>query len=1158
MAISDLIGKFFKNADRTISFNFTPDSIDGGHFSLEKSQFEKIKNGTANEWLTQQFVTLKMLEEQGEAESIPNGFIVSAEVLSRLDDYARDALSLPEVWQGTISADIKGTTSRSTFCIELLVTDPNGRNTYSYEVEGPIISFGKSFKYLLTQAQLIAFEARNKHEESAKTEFDNLTYLYNLQLSQKEKASLKLKHFEKLKIHTPEKIAVKAELDSDGNLILTPHMGQAASHDDIQKVIGQIMAPNANTLKVGKEIILFTEDKVKAVKEVLNNRVVPKSRFKEFLKNPTAFIDASLVDLDLGYSARVHGATIFKHAYFGETDDSGASWFGEPITSEQVLPFSKVIADVEDLATLSQLEGVVSDAEQTGATEIDFEGKFYDISDTELVKKTIEKAKKKIKGDITDEPNGEGDGDGDGDGSDDRGKSEPEKTIVVDIDLNEEPLSEHSPQVKSKIDAVCRKGKLDWSNHIRTPFKHQDVGVRWILGLLDQSKQQDNINGALLADDMGLGKTFMALSALEHHYQKLNQTEGTQKPTLIVAPLSLLENWQDEVDKTFEKSPFKDIAILQSDGELNRFRHGGVEIRSNANDEGEFEPRFSLNIGKEYTDRLDMPGRLVITTYQTLRDYQFSLCKIDWGVVIFDEAQNIKNPNALQTRAAKGLKAEFNLIVTGTPVENSLTDFWCLMDTACPKYLGGYQEFRTKYISPILQAAGDEVEEIRSRVGRELRIQVGYIMLRRVKEDNLDGLPAKNMFVGIKDDEWQYLPELGNTMSGYQLKVYDGTLASSAESGSNQVLDTLRRLKSCSLHPRLADGGKLDIPHNTTELESIFAESEKLKSLIELLNLIKKRQEKCIIFAVNKRLQAFLSLALGKKYKLGPLSIINGDAKTVAKNASSPTRKSMIADFEAKEGFNIIIMSPIAAGVGLTVVGANNVVHFERHWNPAKEAQATDRVYRIGQEKDVNIYIPVLLHPEKESFDVNLHRLLSKKTLLKDAVVTPEEVRPMPDGVGTKGGFTDEQSIKATEINKLSWQHFEALAVEVMAKELNSDSMYLTQSGNDFGADGVILSTNTLHLIQVKHTTSKRYNGGHKAITEVYAATRKYEQFFEKEKTELLFITNATRLSKQAKDTAKEYNVQILNGNLLAELVEKHEITFKQIITRLNKKRLKV
>ncbi len=1087
-----------------------------------------------------------MLEEQGEAESIPNGFIVSSEVLSRLDHYTQEALSLPEQWDGKITADIKGSTSRSSFGVNLLVTEPSGRDTHSYQIEGAVIRFGESSAFLLSQAQLMAFTAKHNHDASDKTEFDNLTYLYNLQLSQKTGATIKLKHFDfdKLKIHTPDKIVVAAELDNDGNLILTPNIGQEASHEDMQRVLGQIMKPNANTLKVGKEIILLTEEKVKAVKEVLDNRVIPKNKVKQFLENPTAFINASLVDLELGFSIRVHGATAFKHAYFGETDESVIDWFGKSEATEQVHPFSKIITEVKDLETLSQLEILASDAQQTGATEIPFEGKTYNINDTELIKSTLGKIRRKIV---------------DGESSDEPGNDTPkipEETVVVDIDLNDEVLSEHSSLVESKIDDVCRKGELNWDNYIRTPFKHQDIGIRWILGLLDQSHQKKQIQGALLADDMGLGKTFMALSAVEHYYRELTTAKETQKPTLIVAPLSLLENWKDEVAKTFDKSPFRDIVILQSDGELKQFRNGGIEIRSDSNEDGEFEPRYSLKIGKEQPDRLDMPGRLVITTYQTLRDYQFSLCFIDWGIVIFDEAQNIKNPNALQTRAAKGLKAQFTLVATGTPVENSLADFWCLMDTACAGYLGVYQDFRSKYITPILQAAGDEIEEIRARVGRELRIQVGAIMLRRVKEDNLDGLPSKRIFVGIEDDNWQYLSELGKTMSGYQLKVYDGAIDSLAESESSHVLTTLQRLRNSSLHPRLADGGRLNTPHNTKELQNILDESEKLKSLIEILNNIKKRQEKCIIFVVNKSLQHFLSSALSKKYQLGPLSIINGDAKAVSKKASTPTRKTMIADFEAKEGFNIIVMSPLAAGVGLTVVGANNVVHFERHWNPAKEAQATDRVYRIGQTKDVNIYIPVLLHPKMESFDVNLHRLLSKKTLLKDAVITPEEVMPMPGGIGTKGELTSDTLIKAKEINKLSWEQFEALTVEVISKENNADSAWLTNKGADKGADGFIDDGQQLTLIQVKHTKG-RYDG-YKAIQEIFSAKPIYEKATGKTNSKLLFVTNATALSKRTREVAKQCEVEILNDDDFSNLVEKHQITFKQVLIRLDKRRFKV
>lgn len=1151
MGLSSLITKFFKDVDRSESFKFSPDSMDGGYFSIAKPSFDRILTGQGNEWLTQQYVLLKMLEEQGEAESIPNGFIVSAEIISRLDEYSREVLSLPGQWQGEITADIKGTSSRSSFSVDLSVTSASGRDTYNYQVEGPIIKFGESSCFLLTPPQLMAFAAKSAHQQSEKTEFDNLTYLHNLQLAQSQGAVIRLSHFDKLKIHTPEKIAVEAELDAQGNLILTPHMGQQTCHDDLVKCLGQMMAPNANTLKVGDEIILFTEDKIKAVKEILNNHVVPKSNVKQFLENPTAFIDASLVDLELGFSLRVSGATAFKHAYFGETDSSGIDWFGKEQASEQVYPISRVIPGVKDAASLSQLEITIADAVQTGATEINFEGISYDINDSGIVSETLGQIKTNIEQHYFSEEDDNID-----DAVTEKMPSDSEDTIVVDIDLNDENLTAFSPLIESKIDDVSRKEVLNWDNHIRRPFKHQDVGVRWILGLLDQSYQDDKINGALLADDMGLGKTFMALSAVEHHYRELSESQDTQKPTLIVAPLSVLENWKDEVGKTFSNSPFKDIIILQSDGDLKRFKNGGVEIRANSSDIGEFEPKYSLNVGKHHTDRLDLPGRLVITTYQTLRDYQFSLCLIDWGIVIFDEAQNIKNPNALQTRAAKGLKSQFKLVTTGTPVENSLADFWCLMDTACPGYLFAYQDFRTSYITPIIQAAGDEVEEIRARVGRELRIKVGALMLRRVKEDNLDGLPDKKMFVGVEDEHWQYLPELGHMMSGYQLKVYDGVIESQDESEENHVLGALQRLRNSSLHPRLADGGKLDIPKNTKDLHHLIDESEKLKSLIGLLNKISERQEKCIIFAVNKRLQTFLSIALGNKYKLGPLSIINGDAKAVAKNISAPTRKSMILDFEAKQGFNIIIMSPVAAGVGLTVVGANNVVHFERHWNPAKEAQATDRVYRIGQTKDVNIYIPIARHPKIESFDVSLHRLLSNKTQLKDAVVTPEEVLPMPGGIGNNNCILSDEPIAEAEINKLSWQQFEALTVEVIAKDTVANSAWLTSNGSDKGADGVVDKGDLISLIQAKHIKG-RYDG-YAAIQEIVGAKLIYEDELKKPVDELLFITNAAVLSKRTREVAKQCNVKIIHGVDLAALVIKHKINLKQVLVRLDKKRLKV
>ncbi|KAB2824663.1 SNF2-related protein [Aliivibrio finisterrensis] len=1149
MELTSLISKFFSGLDKSSQFELVcDDSLD---FTTSKKTLEKIKAGKADEWITAQYVALKMLEEQGDVSSFPDGFIMPADTAVRLDSELRDLFSLPSVWKGNVDAGIQGKASTPTFNIDLSVTTKQGRTTLNYTVDGPFIRFSQNEQYLLTPEQLMVFNAHKAHGKSARSEYDNLLYLHSLQEAQKSGCKLNLKHFEKLRILTPNKITVEAELNSQGELILTPNMGQSASHDSIQKVLGQLQSDNAVTLKVGDEIVLFSEEKLMAVKEVISNRVIPQKQVKAFLENPTAYIDASLVDLDLGFSIRVHGATVFKHAYFGETDESGIDWFGVSSSSDVINSISKLTDSIRDRTTFEDVTKKIEDAQLTGATVFDYEGKSYDISDPVAVEKVLKEIDHKISNSNVDSPSQD-------DPEDAETESESSEIHVVDIDLNDEELSENSHKVEQLISDISWDGELNWDNHKRAPYPHQDIGVRWILGVERKGSSDSKISGALLADDMGLGKTFMALSAIEHIYQRQKISSETRKPTLIVAPLSLLENWKDEVDKTFTHSPFNDVVILQSAAELNDYRMGGVEIRSQSGSDDSLEPKYSLKVGKHFgPERLDLPERLVITTYQTLRDYQFSMCLIDWGIVVFDEAQNIKNPNALQTRAAKGLKADFKLVATGTPVENSLADFWCLMDTACPGYLGSYQEFRTRFISPILKAAGDEVEETRARLGRELRIAVGALMLRRIKEDNLKGLPLKHMYAGGEFENWKFLEELKSTMVGYQRDVYEGTISNQLENEDSHALTTLMRLRDSSLHPRLSDGGRLDIPKNAKLSRALYGESGKLVSLLETLDRVRSRQEKCIIFVVNKRLQSFLSITLGQIYGLGPLSVINGDAKAVAKRKSVPTRKSMITDFEAREGFNLIVMSPVAAGVGLTVVGANHVVHLERHWNPAKEAQATDRVYRIGQKKDVHIYIPLLHHPELESFDVNLHRLLTQKTLLKDAVVTPEDVVPQPSGVGGSiSGELINKRITSDELDKLSWQQFEVLCLILLSQHYCSDNAWLTNAGADHGADGVILTQSGNILMQAKYT-QRRYDG-YKGIQEIHSAKPIYESEMQKTFDRLVFVTNSPSLAKRTDDIAKTCGVEIIDRAKLLKYLDENKVTYKDVLTRLEKRRLKV
>ena len=392
-------------------------------------------------------------------------------------------------------------------------------------------------------------------------------------------------------------------------------------------------------------------------------------------------------------------------------------------------------------------------------------------------------------------------------------------------------------------------------------------------------------------------------------------------------------------------------------------------------------------------------------------------------------------------------------------------------------------------------------------------------------------------------------------MAGSQKDAYEAIINSMGSSEEEFAIAALQKLRAVSLHPRLINGGSFKPSYKLKELDGVFAESSKLLSVINILNDVQKREEKCIIFCVNKSLQKFLSLALGSYYGLGLISVINGDAKAVSKNPNTATRKSMILDFEAEPGFNLIVMSPVAAGVGLTVVGANNVIHYERHWNPAKEAQATDRVYRIGQKKPVHIYVPILRHPELESFDENLHKLLAKKTQLRDAVVAVESVKPSPSGINSQLTLPDH-IITPQDIINIGWQDFEALCAELFRKLLDATSCELT-AGNDHGADAVVFNKTESYLIQCKHTQAGKYDSA-EAVHEVRNSEPYYKEAYKRDFTNLIFITNAKTLSPRVREAARLHKVEVYAFKELAHLLIKYPISREVIEKRLAKPVAKV
>ena len=992
--IKSLLGKAGEELAAQPGFEFQADS-QGLNFYLPKAAFIALQEGRGSTLQKVQLITLRMLEEQGLANPLPNGFMVLDADLAGLEAEQADLLLLPRRLPGSFVAQIIGRTGNSSFRVVLHLKMTDGDAPFTRK--GPLLYLTSTEVYRLTPAELMGLLAWEHHQglqPEQRGEAANLRLMAELQTAARSGMRIDLSHFERLDVVVPQNIGVVATRLPDGSLLLCPSLGNGTTPDQLEKRWSQLdMGADDGVLRIDNRVVLLDPQKMAAIKEVLSNKRIPANKVAEFLTTPSAFLDAALVNLDMGFSIRVAGIGKLQHMDFGDQDNQKNDWFALDKHPASAAIIQKLVQTPEELPRLQE---AYASAKEPGATSLTFAGQVIDVSNPGQVDEHIRKVKETFEG-ATVAPDVEPDK-----------PDEVKETVSV---LLRDTNDIHQGLLRKASEAKPFR-EPDWATYARQPFPHQREGVEWMVKLLGVAIQDDHANlyrlqGALLADDMGLGKTYMSLVTVGEYLAQQKAANKSQKPILVVAPLSLLENWEDEVDHTFKSIPFRDIVVLQAGRDLNRFRVKGAEreseqLASLADEDGRMEGgaiRYALTIGPEAgAQRLDMDRRLVLTTYQTLRDYQFSMCMIDWGIVIFDEAQNIKNPNALQTQAAKGLKADFKLLATGTPVENSLGDFWCLMHTAQPGVLGGWSQFRDNWIKPILHAPEDERDAVRRKVGAELRDAVGIFMLRRVKEDQLKGLPSKTIHSGVSQPSGGLLvhtPQLSRGMKGIQLKAYDAVLSDFRERRATEdmrgaALTALSQLREISLHPRLREETQL-MTNTAKDAREVMAESGKLTVLLELLDQIRQKNEKVILFMVTKRLQRLLKLWLDQIYGLN-VAVINGDTAAVAKKADILTRKQLITAFEAKQGFNLIIMSPVAAGVGLTVVGANHVVHLERHWNPAKEAQASDRVYRIGQTKNVHIHLPAVLHPQHDSFDVHLDRLLRGKLMLKDAVVTPEAV----------------------------------------------------------------------------------------------------------------------------------------------------------------------
>ncbi|WFU25121.1 SNF2-related protein [Bradyrhizobium sp. CB1717] len=640
--------------------------------------------------------------------------------------------------------------------------------------------------------------------------------------------------------------------------------------------------------------------------------------------------------------------------------------------------------------------------------------------------------------------------------------------------------------------------------------QHQMDGLAWLQYRL--SKAPDLCRGVILADDMGLGKTLqllaLALDALDR--------DSFLDPVLIVAPVALLENWKDELVKFFDVEP--SILLMAYGSELARIRVP--------------RERVDLKLQEEGLVKFLKPGwvgrsRIVLTTYETLRDLEFSFATQQWSIMVCDEAQKIKNPNALVTRAAKKQSAKFRIACTGTPVENSLADLWCLFDFVQPGLLGALNDFGQTYRRPIEAQTGEERQRI-----EELRAKVEPQILRRLKRD-----VARDLKLKVVDEGCRRLP----------ISVHQRTLYSQAiDRFQNRSIDAdgnpFRNHLTLLQYLRLVCTDPRKYGLNEFQAEPIKhyrAKSPKLDWLLRSLASIQKRKEKAIIFCEFRVIQRLLRHYIEEEFGL-TADIINGDTTAAASHIAS--RQKRIKFFQEKTGFGVIILSPVAVGFGLNIQAANHVIHFTRTWNPAKEDQATDRAYRIGQEKDVYVYYPTIHADDFTTFEVQLDRLLTaKRSLADDMLNGAGDINPHDfDLNNLSPGDTrlhSDTSLTIDDVASMRPDYFECLIASLWQRR-GFGYVYRTPASFDDGVDVVAIGS-AGELVQCKSSTVPESRLGWDAIKDVVAGEASYRCRHPGVNFIRVCVTNSY-FNDNAKRHAELNKVQLIDRDGLRTLLKEH------------------
>ena len=447
---------------------------------------------------------------------------------------------------------------------------------------------------------------------------------------------------------------------------------------------------------------------------------------------------------------------------------------------------------------------------------------------------------------------------------------------------------------------------------------YQQKGLSWLYFL--HSLQF----GACLADDMGLGKTIQALAFLNIMKSKLKESGKPYKASLLVIPASLIGNWENEIRRF---SP--DIKFYIAHPATNSGKKGVPK-------------------DKESPDGFD----LVITTYALVQKYKW-LQSYSWNYIILDEAQAIKNPGTKQAREIKKLSSLNRIILTGTPIENRLSDLWSLFDFLNPGLLGNAREFKKFSKSLNHDASGYS----------RLRKIISPYLLRRMKTDRavISDLPQK-----VEMKTYASLSKKQILIYENLVKEIKGAIAQTEGiQRKGLILSSLMKFKQICNHPDQYIG--------TGEFEE--KDSGKFLRLREICETIYEKREKVLVFTQFKEITEPLHDFLE--------SIFNRKGLILHGSVAVGKRKKIIEQFQSPRYLPFMVLSLKVGGVGLNLTAANHVIHFDRWWNPAVENQATDRVFRIGQKKNVIVHKFLT----KATVEERIDKMLEEKAQLSRDVV---------------------------------------------------------------------------------------------------------------------------------------------------------------------------